>query len=544
METRVMPHEALACMPGRSVLVLAPHADDEVIGCGGALAAHAAAGVPVRVVIATDGARGHDGDSASAYSSQRHREACRAAQLLGYGTPECWGLPDRGLEYGEGLVTRIVAALGDADTVYAPSLHEFHPDHRAMAMAAIEAVRRAGGDRRLVQYEVGAPLAPNTLLDITPWVDVKRRAMACFESQLAEQRYDEHVDALNRFRTYTLPRNVVAAEAFRIWESAELRADVLAAYRCEFDRQRAAGIAVAPDDRPLVSVVVRTVGRPELQEALASIALQTYPNIEVVLVAARAGLRLPSACGPYAVRTVGGGSDLGRGAAAATGIDAARGDALILLDEDDLFLPDHVARLVDALVASPGVDAVHAGVRVDGAEGVIDVYDEDVNFARQLFWNRLPIHAVLFRRRLLEACRFDTELDAYEDWDFWLQACKATRMLRVPGVSAVYRAALGTSGLTSAAAPVDHGAQRDRVRSRWLAQCPAREFEWEVRAHRDALLERDQAIADLRHTEQELRRMLAEALASRQAILQSTAWRLTAPMRAVLTYARRGRRTG
>ena len=534
-----MPHDAVRCLPGRSVLVLAPHPDDEVIGCGGAIAAHVAAGVPVRVVVGTDGARGHEGAEAEAYVARRRDESRRAGDVLGYGTPEFWGEPDRGLEYTERLVRRIVDAIGEADTIYAPSLHEFHPDHRAIAMAAMEAVRRAGGDRRLVQYEVGAPLVPTHLLDITPWRETKARAIACFDSQLEEQSYDEHVAALNRFRTYTLPREVEAAEAFRVTEAAALERDVLRDYRSELERQRRDGFPVLAADHPIVNVVVRTVGRPELAEALASIAVQTYPNIEVVLVDARGGLELPDRCGRFPIVHAGGRGPLGRGEAARVGCDACGGDAILFLDEDDLLLPDHVHRLVEALVRAPGVDAAHAGVRVEGAAGVVDVYDDDVNFARQLFWNRLPIHAVLFRRRLLETCAFDPQLDAYEDWDFWMQVCLATRLVRVPGVSAVYRASLGESGLTSAGAAVDQRAQRDLVRARWIGRCPPRELEWEVQAHRDALLKRDQLIADLRHTESELRRMLADALSARQSLLESTSWRVTAPLRLAVGGLRR-----
>ncbi|WP_462116748.1 PIG-L family deacetylase, partial [Lysobacter xanthus] len=463
METRLMPHDAVRCLPGRSVLVLAPHPDDEVIGCAGAIAAHVAAGVPVRVIVATDGARGREGADGDAYVALRREESRCAAAVLGYGAPEFWGEPDRGLEYGERLVQRILASLGDADTIYAPSLHEFHPDHRGMAMAAMEAVRRAGGERRLVQYEVAAPLVPTHLLDITPFRDEKARAVACFASQLQEQRYDEHVAALNRFRTYTLPRDVEAAEAFRVLDAATLERDVLVDHRSELSRQRADGIPVLPADRPRVSVIVRTTGRPELDDALGSIALQTYANIEVVLVDARGDLALPQRCGRFDVVAATRCTPLGRGAAAKAGCDAAGGDALIFLDEDDLFLPDHVHRLVEALVAAPGVDAAHAGVRVESAGRVVDVYDDEVNFARQLFWNRLPIHAVLFRRRLLDTCSFDVDLDAYEDWDFWMQVCLQSRLVRVPGVSAVYRASLGQSGLTSAGASVDQRAGRDVV---------------------------------------------------------------------------------
>ena len=63
-------------------------------------------------------------------------------------------------------------------------------------------------------YEVGTPLAPNFLLDITPvWVS-KQQAMQCFESQQVVQDYARHIEGLNAFRTYTLNADVKYAEAF------------------------------------------------------------------------------------------------------------------------------------------------------------------------------------------------------------------------------------------------------------------------------------------------------------------------------------------
>ena len=121
------------------------------------------------------------------------------------------------MHYGEPLVQRIREAIVscDADLVYAPSIHEIHPDHRALGMAAVEAVRRRGASTRLAMYEVGvAMLRPNVLLDISELAQDKQRAMACFHSQLKEQAYDQHIGALNCFRTYTLGPQISAAEAY------------------------------------------------------------------------------------------------------------------------------------------------------------------------------------------------------------------------------------------------------------------------------------------------------------------------------------------
>ena len=204
--------------PARAVLVVAPHPDDEVFGCGGACALYAKAGVPVRALILTDGGLWGEPPAGVSIVQARADEARRAAAVLGCGTPDFAGFADRSLAEASGLpqlIAQHAQRLG-ADVVLAPSPWEIHPDHRAAAAAAIEAIAQLGEGHTLVQYEVGATLLANVLVDITPAWRLKQQAMASFQSQLAMQRYDRHVEALNVFRTYTLPPHVQVAEAFRV----------------------------------------------------------------------------------------------------------------------------------------------------------------------------------------------------------------------------------------------------------------------------------------------------------------------------------------
>lgn len=225
-EDNLLPHKAVTGIGATSVLVLAPHSDDEAFGCGGAIMHHVGHGVPVRVVVVTDGAFGL-AHAREEYLRQRCEESRASGNVLGYGAPVFWDLPDRTLCYEESLIQKVFDAIQDADLVYAPSLDEVHPDHRAVGMAAIEAVRRKGRGVRLALYEVGSPLRPNVLLDISRFVERKQAAMACYGSQLGRRKYDEHITALNRYRTYTLPPEVTAAEAFMLVSAEELVNDPL-----------------------------------------------------------------------------------------------------------------------------------------------------------------------------------------------------------------------------------------------------------------------------------------------------------------------------
>lgn len=206
MENLLIPYQATTCISSKSALVLAPHPDDEVFGCGGAIMRHVAHHEPVHVIIVTDGAHGVSQNERSAYIQLRQNESIAAAAILKYGKPVFWQYPDRELFYGEKLISDISSAIRDteADLIYAPSVYEVHPDHRTLGMAALEAVRRSGRPIQLALYEIGQPIRPNLLLDISDLAARKMEAMHCFTSQNAKQRYDLHIAALNRYRTYTL----------------------------------------------------------------------------------------------------------------------------------------------------------------------------------------------------------------------------------------------------------------------------------------------------------------------------------------------------
>lgn len=435
MESDLVAYSAVHCLEARAVLVLAPHPDDEVFGCGGAIAAHVAAGVPVDVLVLTDGA-------AFGCAEDRARESEAAAQVIGYGSPMFWRLPDRGLFYDEQWVQRLYAlAVGRCvDLVYAPSPWEVHPDHRQAMMLARELVLRMGGTTRLAFYEVGSPLHPNVLLDLTPVLVVKQAAMACFGSQLAQQDYARHISGLNQFRTYTLGPEVQAAEAFRVLSAAEL-GQPTGGFWGGAALDMAAQGAVAP--MPLVSVVVRSMDRMFLPQALDSVALQTYAAIEVVVVAVVPDHRpVPAQCGPFELRLLPTDTPLPRSQAANKALQNARGQYLLFLDDDDWLMPSHISRLVDVMLRQPNALSAYTGISLVDVSGkpLGQTFDLPFDAIRQRSGNLTPIHAVLFSAKVLAlGCRFDEALDRYEDWDFWLQLARLSPMVHLPGVSGVYR---------------------------------------------------------------------------------------------------------
>ncbi len=447
MEHKLVPYQAIQYIPCSHALVFAPHPDDEVFGCGGAIMRHIERGTSVSVIVVSDGAYGVTEEKISEYIAQRQNECNAAAQILGYGIPNFWHYHDRQIDYGEKLIGEILAAIRDtqADLIYAPSVFEMHPDHRMLGMAVLEAVRRVGKTISIALYEIGIPLRPNRLLDISDLMARKVTAMECFVSQNALQRYDQHIAALNRYRTYTLPASVTAAEAYILLAAEELAVDSLNLYQSEHTRQRALGMALdSSSDIPLVSVIIRSIDRPTLSDALDSVALQAYTNIEVVIVNAK-GInhrKMDNWCGRFPLRMVGTDEQSGRSRAANIGLQEAKGSYLIFLDDDDWFEADHIERLVQAIINNPDIKVVYSGTKcVDENNHPLPTqFITPYNSIQLIAGNYIPIHSALFSRELLDrGCAVDESLDLFEDWDFWLQASTFTDFLFIDRLSAAYR---------------------------------------------------------------------------------------------------------
>ena len=436
----LLAQDFLQTCRGRTVWVLAPHPDDEVFGCGGTLALLAANQAQVVVDVVSDGAFGEFGKNPQA----RVAESQAAAAVLGYGIPHFCNFPDQGLRFGQGLIDYLLARLQTVQphVIFVPSVWEVHPDHLAVCAAAREAIRLSGLAVDVWMYEVGQALQPNAYIDISTVFEQKQRAMACFASQLRVQAYDRHISALNTYRTYQLPASIVAAEAFHRLDPLLLAAggSALAATLAPVALQSGAR------PQPLVSVLVRSSNRPELMQALRSVGEQTYPNIEICVVNAKGQTHvpLPDFIGTRPVRLIDAGRPLGRSEAANALLEQARGDYALFLDDDDWLMPSHIAGLAQALQNDPTVLAVYGDticMEQDSAGHWHEVrrFEGDIQIGALPFDNKLPIHAVLFRRSAVAQLRFDTAFDLFEDWDWWLQLTQHGAFAHVPGASAIYR---------------------------------------------------------------------------------------------------------
>lgn len=216
-----------------SVLVLAPHPDDEIFGCGGLLALYRQKAAKIHVQVVTDGAGYIRSPEREQIVEIRKAETNQALALLDISPAEFLNYPDRSIVYCTELsrVIRDSIQSHQVDVVLVPSLWEIHPDHLAIAHAALGAAVALclAGEAIpiLMFYEVGAPQRIDSLIDITSVWSAKHQAMQVFVSQNAVQNYARHIEALNTYRTYTLAPSVQFAEGYCVIHPQAL-ADLIA----------------------------------------------------------------------------------------------------------------------------------------------------------------------------------------------------------------------------------------------------------------------------------------------------------------------------
>ncbi len=214
-----------------NVLIVAPHSDDEVLGCGGVMARHAAGGDDVHVLVVT---RGTPEMYPPEQEEQTRQELHAAHAILGVSSvhfldflaPKLDIIPGHQLADAIG---RIIRSLYPS-IIYLPHRGDIHSDHRAVYQATLVAARPINDCpvRKLLCYETlsetewAAPFGddafiPTVFVDITDYLDQKLKAMTCYHSELKQPPHPRSLQAIEvlakmRGATVSLP----AVEAFML----------------------------------------------------------------------------------------------------------------------------------------------------------------------------------------------------------------------------------------------------------------------------------------------------------------------------------------
>jgi LmbE family N-acetylglucosaminyl deacetylase len=189
-----------------NILVIAPHPDDEVIGCGGSLIKYTRRGDRVVAIFLTSGELGLKHLARESAWQIRETEAKKCAKILGIAAIHFLRLPDwtAGDHIKDGGA-RLVPILKQEqpEIIYLPHPQEWHPDHQA-ALTILKAARRSGRGFRSPQgrgYEVWTPITRYEHVEnITAEFPSKVRALRAYRSQLDGFDYERAVRGLNQFR--------------------------------------------------------------------------------------------------------------------------------------------------------------------------------------------------------------------------------------------------------------------------------------------------------------------------------------------------------
>lgn len=213
------------------VLVVAAHPDDELLGSGGTLVKHVDGGDEVHAVVMSEGASSrYDGDMDAELASA----ADRSAAVLGLSSISLWQLPDQRLDTLPLIevtqrVEEVVQELRP-DFVYTHWPHDVNSDHGVVARATWTACRPYSAPflRRLAAFETPSssewawPLPetgfrPQLYVDVSETIEVKLKAISCYESELRDYPHPRSVQALRERAAYWGSHvGVAAAEAFMV----------------------------------------------------------------------------------------------------------------------------------------------------------------------------------------------------------------------------------------------------------------------------------------------------------------------------------------
>jgi len=214
-------------MAGKSVLIIAAHPDDEVIGAGGTIAAHAARGDDVYIAILTEGASVQFPGDVSKVALKK-RQAEEVAELLGARELFTADFPDQRLDVTPQLeVNRFVEAVArrvNPNIIYTHHFAELNADHRVAYEAATVAARPFSlpSFERLLCYTVdtlthAGQTQPrfNYFSDITETLELKLRAMQVYETELRQYPHPRSLEAMRRMaESRGASVGLRAAEAF------------------------------------------------------------------------------------------------------------------------------------------------------------------------------------------------------------------------------------------------------------------------------------------------------------------------------------------
>ncbi len=216
------------------ILVIAPHPDDEVLGCGGTIKKYANQGDNVYLCVVT---KAYTPDWSRAFISGRKKEVQKANEILGIKKTFFLDLPTAKLDtVGQKKLNDMMSEVFfkvNPDVVYIPFGTDLNKDHRLVFEAGLVVTRpkHAHNTKRVLCYEVlsetewGSFLArkkedvfvPNVYVDIFSTMQDKIKAMSCYQSEVKKFPHPRSLESIKVMaKKRGAEAGLKAAEAFML----------------------------------------------------------------------------------------------------------------------------------------------------------------------------------------------------------------------------------------------------------------------------------------------------------------------------------------
>ncbi len=194
----------------KSILIVAPHPDDETLGCGGAIALLRQLNIAVKVLVVSDGTKSHPNSKTyppPALKKLREQESLAALAVLGV-APEAvtfLGMPDGAVnitgESNKAIVCHQYLKHTMPSIIFLPWRRDPHPDHRASWQLFTAAIKNLINPPRLIEYPIWdwdtkqrqdfSESVDAWRLDISSVLELKRQAIAQYRSQISDLIKDD-----------------------------------------------------------------------------------------------------------------------------------------------------------------------------------------------------------------------------------------------------------------------------------------------------------------------------------------------------------------
>ena len=190
------------------ILILSPHPDDDVLGCGRVMALHRQSGNDVKVLYISDGSMGFPDikrpttREKTELVREREFEVKESAKILDVSDLVFWRYRDGNLSANSSAVKLMQNLLNSykPEIIYLPSFQDSNSDHFETCKIFIEALKKTNLDPEVISYEVWSPLFANRIISIDKVFEQKKRAIESHKTQLKSRGYLSAIIGLNQYR--------------------------------------------------------------------------------------------------------------------------------------------------------------------------------------------------------------------------------------------------------------------------------------------------------------------------------------------------------